>query len=120
MEAPGHRSHHQVLITSLNNPTLTVFLERQAVRYTWSVIPVTYQDVYIIPIVAEFETHVPIPVVTVTPTEINLDDLESGAIASVQLNVTNHGLIQADNVTIQLPSHPSLVFSVSNNQLGDL
>ena len=120
VEASGHRSHRQVLITSLNNPTLTVFLERQAVRYTWSVTPVTYQDVYIIPIVAEFETNVPIPVVTVTPTEINLDDLESGAIASVQLNVTNHGLIRADNVTIQLPSHPSLIFSVSNDQLGDL
>ena len=120
VEAPGHRSNRQVIITSLNNPTLTVFLERQAVRYTWSVTPVTYEDIYIIPIVAEFETNVPIPVVTVTPTEINLDDLESGAIASIQLNVTNHGLIRADNVTIQLPTHPSLVFSVSNDQLGDL
>ena len=39
---------------------------------------------------------------------------------SVQLNVTNHGLIRADNVTIQVPTHPTLVFSVSNDQLGDL
>ena len=120
VEAPGHRSLRQVIVTSVSDPILTVFLQRQAVRYTWSVTPVMYQDIYIIPIVAEFETNVPIPVITVTPTEINLDDLESGAVTSVQLNVTNHGLIRADNVTIRLPNHPSFVFSVSNDQLGDL
>ena len=120
VEAPGHQSIRQVIVTSLNEPTLTVFLPRQAVRYRWSVRPVAVQDIYVIPVVAQFETHVPIPVVTVTPTEINLDDLESGALTSVQLNVTNHGLIRADNVTIQVPNHPTLVFSVNNDQLGDL
>ena len=120
VEAPGHRTLHQVTVTSITNPTVTVFIERQAVRYTWSVTPVTYEDVYVIPVVTEFETHVPIPVVTVDPTEINLADLESGRLTSIQINITNHGLVRADNVSLQLPTHPSLVFSTTNEELGNL
>ena len=120
VEAPGHRTIHQVTVTSITNPTVTVFLERQAVRYTWSVTPVTYEDVYVVPIETEFETHVPIPVVTVDPAEINLADLESGRLTSIQINITNHGLVRADNVSLQLPTHPSLVFSTTNDELGNL
>jgi hypothetical protein len=120
VEAPGHRTLHQVTVTSITNPTVTVFIERQAVRYTWSVTPVTYEDVYVIPVVTEFETHVPIPVVTVDPTEINLADLESGRLTSIQINITNHGLVRADNVSLQLPTHPSLEFSTTNDELGNL
>ena len=120
VEASSHQTLRQTIITSVNDPVVTVFIGRQAVTYTWTVIPVTYEDEYTIPIVAEFEAHVPIPVVTVTPTEIDLNQLESGAISSFQLNVTNHGLIRADNVSIELPDHPFLVFSTSTNVLGDL
>ena len=121
VEADGHRSQRQVIITSIDEPMVMIFLERQAVRYTWNVIPVPYEDNYIIPIVAEFETHVPIPVVTVTPAEIDLDNLESGRVAFFQMNITNHGLIRADNVNLQLPtSHPTLNFSSSSSTLGDL
>ena len=120
VEAPGHRTVHQVTVTSINNPIVTVFIERQAVRYTWTVTPVTYEDVYVIPVEAEFETHVPIPVVTVYPTEIDLAELESGRITSIQINITNHGLIRADNVTLGLPSHPTLEFSTSTEELGHL
>ena len=109
-----------VTVTSISNPNVTVFIERQAVRYTWSVTPVTYEDVYVIPVITEFETHVPIPVVTVDPTEINLADLESGRLSSVQINITNHGLVRADNVSLQFPTHPSLVFSATNEELGNL
>ena len=82
----------------------------------------TVEDVYVIPVVTEFETHVPIPVVTVDPTEINLADLESGRLTSIQINITNHGLVRlrADNVSLQLPIHPSLVFSTTNEELGNL
>ena len=118
--APDHRTLNLVTVTSISNPNMTVFIERQAVRYTWSVTPVTYEDVYVIPVITEFETHVPIPVVTVDPTEINLADLESGRLSSIQINITNHGLVRADNVSLQLPTHPSLVFSATNEELGNL
>ena len=120
VEAPSHRTVRRVIVTSVESSLVMVFIERQTVTYTWSVTPVTYRDVYVLSIEADFETNVPIPVVTVTPTEINLDDIETGLISSFQLNVTNHGLIRADNVGIQLPTHPSLEFSTSTEFLGHL
>lgn len=120
VEAPSHRMLRQIIVTSIESPVVTVFIERQAVTYTWSVTPVTFQDTYVISIEADFQTHVPIPVVTVTPNEINLDDIEAGLITSLQINITNHGLIRADNVGIELPTHPSLEFSTSTELLGHL
>ncbi len=121
VEAENHRTVHQVIITSVSEPTLTVFLERQAVTYTWSVTPVAFEDTYVLTIEADFETHVPIPVVTVTPNEFDLEDLELGIITSIQLNITNHGLIRANDVSIQLPDdHTFLNFTTGNNQLGNL
>ena len=121
IEAPDHRPLHEVVITSINNPTLTFFLERQAVTYTWSVTPVTFEDTYTLTLEADFETNVPIPVVTVSPTEFDLEELELGFTDSIQLNITNYGLIRADNVNLNLPTnHPFLEFTVDSEVLGDL
>ncbi len=120
VEAPSHRSFRQIIVTSAESTELTVFIERQTVTYTWTVTPITFQDVYSISIEADFETRVPVPVVTVTPNEINLLELEASLLDSFQLNITNHGLIRADNVGIQLPSHPYLVFSTDAEYLGSL
>ena len=121
VEAPNHRSIRQVIITSSDTPVITVFIARQAVTYRWSVTPVTYEDTYTLVIEADFETNVPIPVVTVTPMEFDLDELERGFIDSIQLNITNHGLIQADDIELQLPTaHPFLEFSTTNDNLGNL
>ena len=121
VEAPGHLTLRQVIITSVAEPVVTVFIQREAVRYTWTVTPVQVQDTYIVTIEADFETQVPIPVVTVNPTVIDLDELELGLVTSFQLNITNHGLIRADDVSMQLPNnHPFLVFTTNNEELGDL
>ena len=121
VEAPGHQTLYQIIITSIDVPSLTVFIARQAVTYTWSVTPVTFEDTYTLTIEAEFPTHVPIPVVTVTPTEIDLDDLELEDASSIQLNITNHGLVRANAVSIQLPNdHPFLEFTTNTEELGDL
>ena len=121
VEAPEHRTLTQVIVTSIEMPVVTVFIERQAVTYTWSVTPTTVEDTYILMVEADFETHVPIPVVTVTPTELDLEELELGLVDSVQLNITNHGLIRANGVSIQLPdNHPYLEFSVIGSEVGDL
>jgi hypothetical protein len=121
VEAPNHRTLNQIIITSEDTPVITVFIERQAVTYTWSVTPVTFEDTYILTVEADFETHVPIPVVTVTPTEFDLEELELGFIDSIQMNITNHGLIRANDVNLQLPeSHPFLEFTLNTGDLGDL
>ena len=121
VEAPDHLTLRQVIITSIDEPVVTVFIQREAVRYTWTVTPVQIEDTYTVTIEADFETQVPIPVVTVSPTVIDLDELELGLVTSFQLNITNHGLIRADDVSMQLPdNHPFLMFTTNNEQLGDL
>ena len=95
---------------------VTVFLERQAVTYRWSVTPVSYEDTYSIVLEADFETHVPIPVVTVTPSEVDLEELEQGHVDSIQLNITNHGLIRADNGVHCSTSYHTPIFRVLTSQ----
>ena len=121
IEAPDHLSLHQIIVISQDNPTLIMFIQRQTVTYTWSVTPVEFQDTYVLSIEADFVTHVPIPVVTVTPREFDLEELELGFISSIQLNITNHGLIRANDTSIELPNdHPFLEFSVPSTELGYL
>ena len=121
VEAPDHQTLHQVIITTADNPVITVFIQRQTVTYTWSVTPVTYQDTYVLVVEADFQTNVPIPVVTVTPTEVDLEELELGFVTSFQINITNHGLIRAESVGLQFPNdHPFLEFSTGMSELGNL
>ena len=121
VEVRDHLAVHQIIITSGDNPDITVFVQRRTVTYTWSVTPVTYQDTYVLVIEADFETNVPIPVVTVTPTEVDLEELELGFETSFQVNITNHGLIRAENVGLEFPNdHPFLKFSTSISELGHL
>ena len=53
---------------------------------------------------AVFETHVPAPVVTVTPSIFNEDILILESVTRLLLNITNFGLIAAENLQLQLPS----------------
>ena len=121
VEAQDHLTLHQVIIASGDTPIITVFIQRQTVTYTWSVSPVTYQDTYVLVVEADFETNVPIPVVTVTPTEVDLEELEFGFVTSFQVNITNHGLITAENVGLEFPNnHPFLKFDTNISELGNL
>ena len=118
-EAPDHLSIRQIIITSFDDPIVTIFLQRQTVTYTWSVTPIQFQDNYVLTIEADFVTHVPIPIVTVSPEEIDLEELELGFVTSFQLNITNQGLIRANGSRIQLPTdHPFLEFNSTMMELG--
>ena len=121
MEAPNHQTVNQIVITSIDSPVLTVFIQRQAVSYTWNVSPTTFEDTYTITLEADFETHEPQPVVTVMPTEIELEQLELGLVDTLQFNITNHGLIRAENVEFELPNdHPFLNFTTNANNLNSV
>ena len=118
-EAPDHLSIRQIIVTSFNDPVITIFLQRQTVTYTWSVTPIQFQDNYVITVEADFVTHVPIPIITVSPEEIDLEELELGFVSSFQLNITNQGLIRANESRIQFPNnHPFLEFNSTNTELG--
>ena len=119
VEAHDHLSVRQVIIISVDNPVITMFLQRQTVTYTWSVTPVTFEDVYEITVEADFVTHVPIPVVTVNPAEIDVELFELGFYSAFQINITNHGLIRTNSTNLQLPdNHPFLEFTTDTTELG--
>ena len=75
---------------------VTAFLSRQTVRYSWTVVPTQVQDRYRIVVETTFEANVPAPVVTIEPSVIDLAEMP-GDDWQVDLTVSNHGLIAADN-----------------------
>ncbi|MFM6345920.1 MAG: hypothetical protein ACKPFK_12330, partial [Dolichospermum sp.] len=73
----------------------------------WTVTPTEIEDKYIITIQSTFETDVPIPVVTIDPPLIDLKDLQAvGQVTQINMTVTNHGLIAANDVKLNFGSHP--------------
>ena len=77
--------------------------------------PVPFEDRYDITLEVDFITNVPIPVVTMEPTQIDLDTLENGLVSTIQFKITNHGLIAAKGFQFNLPasdSHPFLQLSM--------
>ena len=51
------------------------------------------------------------PVVTIEPAMVNTIPFELEEIDTINFNITNHGLIRADNLRLNLPkNHPYLKF----------
>ena len=118
---PNHVPVDQIIVTSAEQPVHTVFLPRRAVTYSFTVVPTTFEETFTVTLEADFVTHVPIPVVTITPSDVSLEPYELGLEDTIQYNITNHGLIRADDVRFQLPNgHPFLEFSTAVDNFGSL
>ena len=113
VNAPRHEGIKAVNTFQPGSSTIRIFLKRTAVTYRWTVTPTPVEDIYRIQVEADFETRVPMPVVTVTPTSIDLEPFELGLMTSFELNVTNHGLIRAERFGFGFPTnHPILEFQM--------
>ncbi len=121
VKAPDHLSVHRVVVLDVDARTpYRVFLEREAVKYTWEVRPKPIRDRYEFRVKADFKARVPMPVVTVTPNNIDLEPYKLGYEDTIVFNVTNHGLIKADALGLEMPmNHPFLEFD-EFPELGDL
>ena len=78
----------------------------------------TFKDVYKVTLKATFETNIPMPVVTITPQELDLGVLQRGLMPVINFVLTNHGLIRAEDVKFRLPSmnsHPFMHFEMVRN-----
>ena len=118
---PNHVPLDLILVTSAEEPVHTVFLPRRAVTYSFTVVPTAFEETYTVTLEADFVTHVPIPVVTITPREVSLEPYELGLEDTIQYNITNHGLIRADDVGFQLPTgHPFLEFTTEIEDFDSL
>ena len=92
-------------------------------NFSWVVKRVTFKDVYKVTLKATFETNVPMPVVTITPQELDLDVLQRGLMPVINFELTNHGLIRAEDVKFRLPSsnsHPFMHFEMVRNTIFSL
>ncbi|KAL5014467.1 hypothetical protein ScPMuIL_008737 [Solemya velum] len=120
-KAPGHGTYSAVIVAKFLEPSMKVFLARIAVTYSWTVTPTTIEDKYVITLESTFETQVPMPVVTVEPAQINIVRYEEGRENRIEFLITNHGLINAENVRFQFPAnHPTLIFIETIDNIGTL
>ncbi|XP_060567055.1 uncharacterized protein LOC132725880 [Ruditapes philippinarum] len=119
VEAENHSSYGAVIFISPSKSHHEIFLPRIAVKYTWTVEATTFKDVYTIALESTFETYVPMPVVTVQPSHIDTLPLEQKETSEIEFTITNHGLVQANNVRFAFPtSHPYLTFTSMVEMIG--
>jgi hypothetical protein len=115
--------HATFRATRLVSPGITnevrAFLSRQIVTYYWNIQPTTIPDRYKITIDTTFETNVPLPVLIMTPTVIDLAEITADE-TIVNVTVTNHGLLAANDVQLNYPAHPKCEFTPLIKNLGVL
>jgi hypothetical protein len=88
----------------MTNPFL-IFLQRVLVSYTFAVQEVSVDEFYTFTLNAQFVAYVPAPVLVVSPTVIDVDELETNEeITQIDLTFTNYGLIRANDLQLQLPT----------------
>ena len=105
IHATEHSNYEQAIILIEGGKTnhQNIYLQYQAISYSWIVVPTEIEDEYEFELVAEIHTNVPVPVVTVDcPSKI--DTLAYGDTIQFNLTVTNHGLINAYNTQLTMPT----------------
>jgi hypothetical protein len=106
VQASGHsavRGPYTVLAGQTNQTE--IFLHRQLVTYDWAVVPTEVQDEYQLTLESNFQTDVPLPLVTVDKPFI-VPLLVGEEQTQVDLTFTNQGLIAAHNVQITGVDNP--------------
>lgn len=88
-------------------------------QYDFTVTPTTVADSYIFTINSTFETQVPVPVVTVDPLSLDLSQYPGNEF-QVLYTVANHGLIDAESVTLDFPNTDRLQLTALVTNLGKL
>ena len=109
--ASGHSSYNNsyTVVPGINNND-EIFIQRQFVSYTWKVVQTTIQDQYQIQLDTTFVTDVPAPVLTITE-PASVPELQPGQSWTFNATITNHGLIAAQGVTLNMPTDPEYTFT---------
>ena len=118
--ADSHGPFRQsALVPGGNTTNLVAFLPRQTVTYSFTVTPTTVADQYTFQIDSTFETQVPIPVVTIDPASLDLSQYPGNQF-QVLYTIANHGLIDAESVTLQFPTASWVQMTALVTNLGKL
>ena len=98
-----------------------VFISKQLVKYSWVVEEVEIEDTYRVTVETKFETNVPAPVVTVTPSALEVGDLVVlGQSKIINVTLENHGLIAAEHTLFRFSEHPFYTFTPLVDNIGTI
>jgi len=104
VEAEHHAQYdNNILITSGETTNRSIYLQYQAVTYSWTVEPTEIPDEYTYELNVVYETNVPAPVVTIGISS-QVPELEYGEAYTFNAIITNHGLIAANDFQLILPN----------------
>ena len=122
VKADDHDTFKQtVQIGAGESEIVESFLATQTVKYTWTVTETEIEDQYDIAVESDFQTNVPIPTVTVEPQIIDFGDLQAvGQVKQFDMTITNHGLIAANGVELNLGTHPFYKIEPLIDDIGTL
>ena len=91
-----------------------VYLANQTVTYSFVVTPTYIEDKYEIVQEMNFTTSVPSAEVVFEGGTIMIPDIDYGESTLVQFAITNYGLVEAQNLTLELPSFEGLTLTILN------
>lgn len=106
VSADKHDSYrNQILVDPGKENNILINLSINGVTIDWRVEETEVEDEYEITTTVEFETNVPVPIVTLSmPNSIPAKDLQVGESVLFDAVLTNKGLITAEDVELLLPS----------------
>jgi hypothetical protein len=120
ISAPKHSTYRgKTLVVAGQDNLIQPFLTYETVRYEFTVVPTTIEDRTRITIETVFETVVPLPVITIEPNLIDLQEIQSDR-TEIELLITNHGLVAAQDMTLKFASNDRWRFTPLQSELGPL
>lgn len=94
-----------VYVEAAETDTLEAFMPIAPITYIWEAHPTTIEDVYEFRPEAQFVTHVPTAVVIIDFANELPKEMEVGDTAVVMATITNHGLVEAEDVNVWFGDH---------------
>ncbi len=110
--APNHGEYQATIqIEGGQTNTQNIYLQYQAITYSWNVVPTEIEDEYSFELVVDYETNVPVPVVVIDMPQ-TFPELTEGESYAFDYIITNYGLVDAYKATLYPPSnHPLYDFT---------
>ena len=105
VEADKHEGYRNpIVIDPGRTLNKSVFLDFQAITYTWDVIETDIEDEYQIDLIMKFETNVPAPVVVMEMPKV-MPQLQGDETYTFMVTLTNKGLITAEDTELKFPDN---------------
>lgn len=103
VEADHHSQYdNNILVTAGETNNQNIYLQYQAITYSWTVEPTEIEDEYTFELDVVYETNVPAPVVVIEISS-QVPELEVGESYTFNAIVTNYGLIAAKDFQLIVP-----------------